>query len=129
MKCILLILTCVATLTIGAVSAADVIVPFGIPKPPDARLAINDAYDSGAGDREEWIARFGTKASRQDTIAFYRNALEQAGFEIYSTADRAGSAMLAAKRDSDRITIYFKDNSDWVEANESEIFIKAVYNK
>ena len=120
---------CLAALYVGSAGAAELTIPFGIPKPPEARLAIKDAYDSPGGDREEWIARFGTKASRTDIIAFYRSALEEAGFEIYSSADRADSAMIAAKRNDDRITISFKKESDWVEADESEISIKAVYKK
>lgn len=129
MKNTLLLFVCIAALYVGSAGAAELTMPFGIPKPPDSRLAINDAYDSAGGDREEWIARFGTKASRPDILAFYRNALEEAGFEIYSSADKANSAMIAAKRGSDRITISFKSESDWVEADESEVSIKAVYNK
>lgn len=129
MKNTILLFTCIAAMYLGTAGAADLAIPFGIPQLPDARLAISDAYDSPSGDREEWIARFGTKASRQDIIAFYRNALEEAGFEIYSTADRENSAMIAGKRDDDRITVSFRTQSDWVEADESEFSIKAVYNK
>lgn len=110
-------------------AAAELTVPFGLPEPPDAKLAISDVYDSPSGDREEWIARFGTKASRPDIITFYRNALEEVGFEIYSSSDKPNYAMVAAKRDDDRITIYFRNQSDWVEADESEVSINAKYNK
>lgn len=128
MKSLLLIFTCIATLYIGIAGAAEITIPFGLPKLPDARLAISDEYDTAGGDRHEWIARFGTKLSRQHTITFYRDALEEAGFEIYSSADRDDYGMIAAKRDDDRITIYHKNESDWVEADESELSIKAVYN-
>ena len=129
MKSTLLLFVYIAVLYIGTASAAEFVMPLGIPKPPDARLAISDVYDTPSGDREEWIARFGTKVSRQDMISFYRSALEEAGFRIYSSADRADYAMIAAKKGDDRVTISFKSQSDWVEAEENEISIKAVYNK
>lgn len=129
MKNTLLLFVYIAALCVGTASAAELIMPLGIPKPAGARLAISDAYEAPGGGREEWIARFGTKASRQDMLSFYRNALEKAGFQIYSSADRADYAMIAAKRNDDRVTIAFKTKSDWVEADESEISIKAVYNK
>jgi hypothetical protein len=129
MKSTLLLFIYIAALCIGAASAAELTMPLGIPQPPDARLAISDAYDTPSGDRKEWIARFGTKVPRQDMISFYRNALEEAGFKIYSSANRPDYAMIAAKRDDDRVTITFKAQSDWVEADENEISIKAVFNK
>ena len=110
-------------------SAAELTIPFGIPEPPDARLAISDVYDAPGGDREDWTARFGTKASRLDIISFYRQALGEAGFKIYSSANKSNYAMIAAKRDDDRITIYFRNQSDWVETDENEVSINAVYNK
>lgn len=129
MKSTLLLFAYIAALYIGTAGAAELTIPFGIPKPPDSRLAISDAYDTPGGDRREWIARFATKAARQDILALYRNALAEAGFSVYSSADRADSAMIAAKRDDDRITISFRNQSDWVEADESEVSIKAEYNK
>lgn len=129
MKSTLLMFTYIAALFIGAAGAAEITIPFGLPKLTDARLAISDEYEVPGGGRQEWIARFGTKASRQDIIAFYRNALEEAGFQIYSSADKAAYVMISAKRDDDRITIYVRNESDWVEADESELSIKAVYNK
>ena len=131
MKHTLRLLICIAALYFYTVisSAAELTIPFGLPEPLDARLAISDVYDSPGGDREEWIARFGTKASRSDIIAFYRKALEEAGFKTYSSSDEPEFAMIAAKRDDDRITIYFKNQSDWVEADESEVSINAKYNK
>ncbi|MBQ0753966.1 MAG: hypothetical protein KBT87_00640 [Gammaproteobacteria bacterium] len=129
MKRTLLICTYIAALYIGTAGAAEITIPFGIPQLPDARLAISDEYETPGGGRQEWMARFGTKGSRQNIIAFYRNALVEAGFEIYSSSDKADYAMIAAKRDDDRITIYFKNQSDWVEADESELSIKAVYDK
>ena len=110
-------------------TAAEFSMPFGLAIMPDAKLAISDAYDSGSGDREESIARFGTKASRQDVITFYKKALEEAGFKTYSSSDKPNFAMFAAKRENDRITVYFKNKSVWVEADESEISIIAVYDK
>lgn len=110
-------------------NAAELTIPFGLPEPPEARLAISDVFDSAGGDREEWVARFGTKASRSDIIAFYRQTLEEAGFEIYSSADQLDYAMIAAKRNDDRVTISFKSQSDWVETGENEVSINAKYNK
>ncbi|WP_049721741.1 hypothetical protein [Gilvimarinus polysaccharolyticus] len=112
-----------------AMAAEEFTLPLEIPIVPDARLAISDAYDVPGGGREEAIARFGTKVPRQDVMAFYRAALEEAGFQIYSSSDKAKYAMIAAKRDDDRVTVYFRDQSDWVEADESEFSVKAVYNK
>jgi hypothetical protein len=129
MKSTLLLLTIIAAFYVGTAAAADFTMPFGLAIAPDARLAISDAYDTAGGDREEAIARFATKTSREDVISFYSAALEAAGFEIYSSADNADFAMIAAKRDDDRITVSFKNESDWVEVDESEISIKAEYNK
>lgn len=129
MKNALLLLTFVTALYVGTTAAAEFTMPFGLAIAPDARLAISDVFDTAGGDREESIARFGTKILRQDVIAFYSKALEEAGFQIYSSSDNADFAMIAAKRDDDRITVYFKNQSDWVEADESEISIKAVYKK
>lgn len=131
MKSTLLLWTFIAVLSggTGIASAAEFTMPFGLAIMPDSRLAISDAFDTPSGDREESIARFSTKNSRQDVIAFYRKALEEAGFKVYSASDTPDFAMIAAKRNDDRITVYFKNQSDWVEADESEIHIKAVYKK
>ncbi|MDO6747021.1 hypothetical protein [Gilvimarinus sp. 1_MG-2023] len=131
MKSILQIFTLVTVLFVSAgMAVADEFTPpLGLPVVPDARLAISDAYDTAGGDREESIARFGTKASRNDVIDFYTEALENAGFVIYSSSDKADYAMIAAKRDDDRVTIYYRNQSDWVEADEGEFSIKAVYTK
>jgi len=129
MKSTLLLFVYIAAIYIGVASATELSMPLGIPKPPDSRLAISDIYDAPGGEREEWIARFGTKVSRQEMLSFYRTALKKAGFKTYSSADKADYAMIAAKRDDDRISITFKNQSDWVEADENEISIKAVYNK
>ena len=129
MKSILLIFTFITSLYIGAAGAEEITIPLGIPKLPDARLAISNAYDTAGGDRHEWTARFGTKTSREKVIAFYRSALEEAGFKIYSSSDKDAYYMIAAKRNDDRVTIYYKNTSDWVEAGEGELSIKAVYNK
>lgn len=129
MKSILLLLTYITALYIGTAGAAELTIPFEIPKLPDARLAISNVYDAPGGGRENWTARFGTKASRQNIIAFYRKALEEAGFKIYSSADRTNNAMIAGKRGDDRVTISFKNKSGWVEADENEVSINAVYNK
>ena len=127
MKNILLLL--IFIVTAGTAVAEEYTLPFGIGIVSDAKLAISDTFDSPSGDREESIARFATKMTRQDVIDFYKNALEAAGFEIYSSSDKDNYAMIAAKRDADRVTVYYKNQSDWVEEGESEIFFKAVYNK
>lgn len=129
MKSTLRLLTFIAALYMSTAATAEFSLPYGLAIIPDARLAISDAYDTPSGDRVESIARFGTKVSRQDVIAFYTKALEEAGFKIYSSSDKASYAMIAAKRGDDRITIYHRNESDWVEAGESEFSIKAVYNK
>ena len=131
MKSTILLLTFFAALYVGtgAAAEAEFTMPFGLAVAPDAKLAISDAYDTAGGDREESIARFATKSSRKDVISFYSKALEEAGFEIYSSADNTDFAMIAGKRDDDRVTVSFKNESDWVEADESEISITAVYNK
>lgn len=129
MKNTLLVLAFVAALHVGTTTAAEYTVPFGLATAPGSRLVISDVFDTAAGDQEESIARFGTKASRLNVIAFYTEALEGAGFEIYSSSDNADFAMIAAKREDDRITVYYKMKSDWVEPDENEISIKAVYKK
>lgn len=129
MKSTLRLLTFIAALYMSTAATAEFSLPYGLATIHDARLAISDAYDTPSGDRVESIARFGTKVSRQDVIAFYTKALEEAGFKIYSSSDKAAYAMIAAKRGDDRITIYHRNESDWVEAGESEFSIKAVYNK
>ncbi|MDQ8186679.1 hypothetical protein [Pelagicoccus sp. SDUM812002] len=129
MKSTLLLLTFIAAFFASTAAAEEFTIPFGLAKVPDARLAFSDVYDSPSGDREESIARFTTKDSRQEVIGFYRKALEEAGFQTYSSSDKPDYAMVAAKRDDDRVTIYFRNESDWVEADESEISIKCEYNK
>jgi hypothetical protein len=115
--------------SIGTTYSANYTMPFGIAIIPDATLAISDVHDSPAGDREESIARFATKTSRQSVITFYRKALKEAGFEIYSSSDQTKYAMIAAKRGGDRVTIYYKNKSDWVKEDESEFSFKAIYKK
>ncbi|GAA3970550.1 hypothetical protein [Allohahella marinimesophila] len=129
MKRLLKIPVLVAALCIGMMAHADFALPYGLASPPDSTLVIGDVFDSAGGDREESIARFSTSASRQDSIEFYTLALEKVGFEIYSSSDTEKRAMIAGKRADDRVTVYFKDESDWAEAGESEISVHAVYNK
>ncbi|WFB34545.1 hypothetical protein P3T73_10265 [Kiritimatiellota bacterium B12222] len=129
MKNTYLFLILISALLLGRLVAEEYTLPYELTLIPEARLAISDVYDSPGGDREESIARFGSKSSREEVIAFYRKALEEAGFTIYSSSDKPTYAMIAGKRNDDRITIYFKTESDWVEADESEISFKAVYNK
>lgn len=129
MKSTLLAVAFAAALTVCPLAAADFNMPFGIAVAPGARLVIGDVFDSPSGDREEAIARFATKDSRQYVIAFYRKALEEAGFLINAAVDEATRTSLSAKRDDDRINVYYKETSDWVEAGESEISINARYTK
>lgn len=129
MKRIILLLSFIVSITAGAVVAADFVLPFGLTAAPGSTLAISDKYDSGSGDREEAIARFATKDTREVAITYYRQALESAGFEIYSASDTEKHAMIAGKRGDDRVTVTYKESSDWVEENESELAIKAVYKK
>ncbi|MGB3621283.1 MAG: hypothetical protein WBA20_08060 [Ketobacter sp.] len=129
MKIIVRLVALIAALNAGTVVADEFSMPFGLAAIPGARLAISDAYDTAGGDREESIARFGTQVAREEVISFYRNALEEAGFKIYSSSDRPDYAMIAGKRDDDRITVYYKNQSDWVEADEGELSVKAEYNK
>jgi len=129
MKIISMLLIFVTALFAGTAVAEEYTMPFGLATLPGARLAISDAYDTAGGDRVESVARFGTKASREDVIDFYRKAVEEAGFKTYSSSDKPEYAMFAAKRDDDRVTIYYRNSSDWVEADEGEFSIKAVYNK
>ena len=129
MKKVLMLLTLMITVFGGQAAAAEYTMPYGLANLPEARLAISDAYDTAGGDRVESIARFGTKKSREEVITFYRNALEEIGFKSYSSSDKPEYYMFAAKRDDDRVTIYYKNTSDWVEADEAEFSIKATYNK
>ena len=129
MKNKLLLLTFIALINSGAVAAAEFTLPFALTIMPNARLAISEVYDTPSGDREESIARYATKASREEVITFYKKALKEAGFQTYSASDKPKYYMFAAKRNNDRITVYFKNQSDWVEAGESEISIKGIYDK
>ncbi|WP_154222063.1 hypothetical protein [Marinicella rhabdoformis] len=129
MKRIVMLLTFVSVVCGSAALAEAYTMPFGLPSLPDARLAISDSYDTAGGDRVESIARFGTNKSREEVIALYRKATEEAGFQSYSSSDKPEYYMFAAKRGDDRLTIYYRNTSDWVEAGEAEFSIKAVFNK
>lgn len=129
MKNIMMLLILMTTAFGSEAAAVEFTMPYGLATLPEARLAISDAYDTPGGDRVESIAKFGTKKSREEVITFYRNALEAIGFKSYSSSDKPEYYMFAAKRDDDRVTIYYKNTSDWVEADEAEFSIKATYNK
>lgn len=130
MKKAALLLAFVVTIYGGAISAAEFVTPFGLATAPDARLVVSDVYDTYSGSsREESTARLGTINTPQKTIAFYRKALEEAGFRIYSSFDRGDSAYVAGKRGNDRITVLVKKESNWVEPGENEIHIIAQYDK
>ncbi|WP_299082492.1 hypothetical protein [uncultured Paraglaciecola sp.] len=131
MKNILSILTLITALNSGTATAADseFTLPFGLTTVPNAKLVISDVFDSPTGDREESVAKFSTKQSREFVIEFYRKSLAEAGFTIYSKSDTAKYYMIAAKRNDDRITVYYRNQSDWVSEDESEIALTAKYNK
>ena len=72
MKNILSILTLITALNLGKATAADseFTLPFGLATVPNAKLVISDVFDSPAGDREESVAKFSTKQSREFVIDF-----------------------------------------------------------
>jgi hypothetical protein len=37
--------------------------------------------------------------------------------------------VIAAKRGDDRVSVYYKNKSDWVKEGESEFSFKAIYKK
>ncbi len=123
-RMILIAVFCITTL-----DAAEFQLPFGLPTVVDARLIVADAFDSPGGEREESISRFATSASPQEVDAFYRSALEAAGFTIYSGYDKGDRTFAAGKRNRDRITVSAKRDSEEVEPGEVEILIVAKYDK
>ena len=129
MKKAFLLLTFIFALCGSTAAIADFTMAYGMPIFPDARLAVSDVFDSAGGDREESYARFGTKASRKDVINFYRKALKKAGFQASLSNGNANYEGFSAKRGRDRIKVSFKNQGDWVKADESEISIIAVYDK
>jgi len=109
--------------------ASDLKMPFGLPQLPEARLLVSDAYESGASEREEFVARFGTKMALGDAIAFYQSALEEAGFKISLPNNTGNKISFSGKRESDRIRVSARTDGGWADAGENELTIVANYNK
>ncbi len=109
--------------------ASDVKMPFGLAQLPEARLLVSDAYESGAPEREEFTARFGTAMTLSDAIAFYQLALEEAGFKLSLPNESENRISFGAKRGSDRIRVSARTDGDWADTGENELTIVATYNK
>ena len=109
--------------------ASNVKMPFGLAQLPEARLLVSDAYESGAPEREEFVARFGTAMALSDAIAFYQSALEEAGFKLSLPNQSENKMSFNGKRGADRIRVSARTDGDWADAGENELTIVATYTK
>lgn len=82
--------------------------PFDLPLAPDSRLDNADEFE-GPVERIEGHGALATTGSWRDVMAFYEQALIDAGFEATRTVETENGYSLNAERGRDRFRIYPSD--------------------